>query len=637
MKGMAVIIIMGLLFLSAGCQGGQGTARQGKSFYVSALKGSDVNPGTEDQPFQTLAKAVSVLQPGSVLYVMAGTYRETLSAPSGNLTGKIQIMAYQDEQPVISGAEEIFADWLPHEGQIYKTPLTGAAFNQLFVDGKMMTTARWPNAISDPDMVLDMERAKTTGGDANLVLDSNLPVGDWVGGKIYIWPGDGWISFVKEIKAYNPGQGLTVMSSFSNDDSYGTAKPYTPRADNDYFIFGRLAGLDVPNEWVIEDSYLYLYAPDGKSPKTHRVEYRARDFGIDLKGREYVEISGISLFAAAITMENANHCVIDRCHQKYHEHFEDTDGYAATFTHHLNHVSGSHNVWKNSEIAFAAGDGIRLDGSENVIDNMLIHDIDYSGAWFAGVMGQPGRNKNNVPDGGDTEPLIISSCNNVTVTRSTIFNCGRNAISHHKTGKFDITYNDLSHASKLVKDCGLTSAWGTDGQGSTIAFNWLHDNIGTYTAGVYLDNYCRNFNIHHNVIWNCSWAGIQLNSWSRNNNVYNNTILGCGNAFMNYTYPGDIPDQSGTRIFNNLFEDPRTYVYGKNGPWLSHNITQLARARIDARFVPLRGTALIDGGTIVPGIDISFHGKAPDVGAYEYGDTYWTPGSTLKELSMTLN
>ena len=483
-------------------------------YYVSAISGKNDNPGSELQPFKTLVKAVSVLTPGCTLYIMNGTYRETLSPPSGSSSKSIMIKAYKDNTPIISGADLLqAADWSIYKGHIYKTPYTAKTFEQLFVDGKMMTIARWPNANSNPDKVLDMQRAKTTKGNQSSISDPNLPDGDWSGGKIYIWPGAAWISFVREIKHYTPGKSLTVTKDFVVDDPHAEDKPYCPRTGNDYFIFGKLAGLDVPNEWVIENGNLYLYTPDGNSPAQHKFEYRTRDYGINLKDKNYVTVSGISIFAAAITMENANNCTIDACNQKYHEYFDDTDGYNATFTHRLNYVSGSNNVWKNSEIAYSAGDGIRLDGNDNIIDNMLIHDIDYSGCWFAGVMGQPGKNKDNVPDKANTSPSIVSTCNNVTVTHSTIYNCGRNAILHHKTGKFDITYNDLSNASKLVKDCGLTSTFGSDGKGSIIAYNWLHDNVGTYTAGIYLDCYNRNFVIHNNVIWNCSWAGIQLNGY----------------------------------------------------------------------------------------------------------------------------
>jgi parallel beta-helix repeat protein len=47
----------------------------GKSFYVSALKGSDNNPGTIAEPFLTIQHAVGLCNAGDTVYVMEGVYR----------------------------------------------------------------------------------------------------------------------------------------------------------------------------------------------------------------------------------------------------------------------------------------------------------------------------------------------------------------------------------------------------------------------------------------------------------------------------------------------------------------------------------------------------------------------------------
>ncbi len=46
----------------------------GRKLYVSALRGSDSNPGTGKAPFFTIQKAVDVSAPGDIIYVMKGTY-----------------------------------------------------------------------------------------------------------------------------------------------------------------------------------------------------------------------------------------------------------------------------------------------------------------------------------------------------------------------------------------------------------------------------------------------------------------------------------------------------------------------------------------------------------------------------------
>lgn len=71
-------------------------------WFVSTT-GSDANPGTVDLPFATLPKAISVAQPGQIIYLRGGTYshgstiRFTNSGTAGN---RISLLAYPGEKPV---------------------------------------------------------------------------------------------------------------------------------------------------------------------------------------------------------------------------------------------------------------------------------------------------------------------------------------------------------------------------------------------------------------------------------------------------------------------------------------------------------------------------------------------------------
>jgi hypothetical protein len=77
-------------------------------FYVSPT-GSDSNPGTLDEPFQTIDKAVSLITAGTIIYLCGGTY--TVSAEidllsSGTDGNPICIEAYNDEKPVLDFSSE---------------------------------------------------------------------------------------------------------------------------------------------------------------------------------------------------------------------------------------------------------------------------------------------------------------------------------------------------------------------------------------------------------------------------------------------------------------------------------------------------------------------------------------------------
>jgi len=75
---------------------------QAGTFYYVATNGSDSNPGTEAQPFRTIAKGASSLGPGDTLYVRGGIYYEQVDvSASGTADNQITIAAYPGEQPVI--------------------------------------------------------------------------------------------------------------------------------------------------------------------------------------------------------------------------------------------------------------------------------------------------------------------------------------------------------------------------------------------------------------------------------------------------------------------------------------------------------------------------------------------------------
>ena len=74
----------------------------GNTYYTAppASGGSDSNPGTISQPFATIAKGTSVLTPGDLLLIRAGTFVEGISSiPSGNAAKRVRIAAFPGYQP----------------------------------------------------------------------------------------------------------------------------------------------------------------------------------------------------------------------------------------------------------------------------------------------------------------------------------------------------------------------------------------------------------------------------------------------------------------------------------------------------------------------------------------------------------
>jgi len=91
------------------------SAAQATIYYV-ATTGSDSNPGTLAQPFRTIAKGVSVLEPGDTTFVRAGTYAEgintfSLNFPSGtSWVSPVKLAAYPGESVTMrpGGGDSVF-------------------------------------------------------------------------------------------------------------------------------------------------------------------------------------------------------------------------------------------------------------------------------------------------------------------------------------------------------------------------------------------------------------------------------------------------------------------------------------------------------------------------------------------------
>ncbi len=79
--------------------------------YFVAPDGDDGNPGTEDQPWRTLAYAAAQVAAGDTVYLRQGTWTERLAPEtSGSEGAPITFAAYPGEQPVIDGSSVTLPD-----------------------------------------------------------------------------------------------------------------------------------------------------------------------------------------------------------------------------------------------------------------------------------------------------------------------------------------------------------------------------------------------------------------------------------------------------------------------------------------------------------------------------------------------
>jgi parallel beta-helix repeat protein len=101
----------------------------GHVVYYVAPNGNDNNPGTLTSPWRTLSKAAEMIEPGVLVYLRGGIYREAVEfSRSGTHDYPIKILAYQGETPIIDGNNYD----LPHQDGGALLEISG---NYIYVSG----------------------------------------------------------------------------------------------------------------------------------------------------------------------------------------------------------------------------------------------------------------------------------------------------------------------------------------------------------------------------------------------------------------------------------------------------------------------------------------------------------------------
>lgn len=104
------------------------TACAGREYHVSPA-GSDKNNGSAKAPFKTISSAAQVAQPGDVITVHEGIYRERVNPPRGGTSGskRITYRAAEGENVIIKGSE-LVKGWERVEGDTWKVVIPNSFF-----------------------------------------------------------------------------------------------------------------------------------------------------------------------------------------------------------------------------------------------------------------------------------------------------------------------------------------------------------------------------------------------------------------------------------------------------------------------------------------------------------------------------
>ncbi|HSH16008.1 MAG TPA: right-handed parallel beta-helix repeat-containing protein [Verrucomicrobiae bacterium] len=97
--------------------------------YHVALSGNDTDEGLFAKPFKSISAAARVAQPGDVVTVHAGTYRERVTPPRGGESDSRRIIyrAAPGEQVEIKGSE-VVTNWVQVQDDVWKVSLPNTFF-----------------------------------------------------------------------------------------------------------------------------------------------------------------------------------------------------------------------------------------------------------------------------------------------------------------------------------------------------------------------------------------------------------------------------------------------------------------------------------------------------------------------------
>jgi hypothetical protein len=591
------------------------------TFYVST-SGSDTALGSPSRPFRTIQHAAALTQPGDTVLVRGGTYRETVKPPrSGTSSAPITFKPYGSEQVTISGANFV-TGWSAYRGSIYKSGQwwdLGFGNNQVFVDGRMMVEARWPNTTLDLNHPRKANADNITvtspaGADpaAATLTDSALTqaAGTWDGATIHIMSGHGWVGQTGVVVHSEPGR---LTYTYKPLDQ----KNQVPRAGDEYHLMGKSVALDSAGEWFRDaaSGTVYLRTPSSDNPGNHTVEVKRRQYAFDLRGRSYVDVEGFDLFAATIITSSSSRRVrLTGLDAKYVSHFTlKPDPWGQQQKPHTSGILllGTDSMIKDSTITYSAGNGVFLGGSRNRVENCVISNVDYNAGDEAGVytLG-PGH----------------------IVSRNTIFNTGRSGVVHRYSPAAKILNNLIHDLMLQTTDGGGTYTWGSDGADSNgtpteIAYNVIYNvhSGGFGSAGVYLDNFSQHHVVHHNVTYDCDY-GLKMNPPNSSNFIYNNTFSGTKYSVAS----SGTREMAGSVFRNNLFTNSVQIGPGAISQSNGYRGTDWRFVNAGAGDFHLRSDSpAIDKGLLIPPYTNGYAGRAPDWGAYESGRTSWTAGARL--------
>ncbi len=622
--------------------------------YYVATNGNDNADGlTLSSPFLTIQKAADVVQPGDIVNVRAGVYREMVNMKQNNVI----YQAYNGELVTINGSD-VLLNWQLTQGATYQTTMDWNVSlkwgtNQLFLDQKMIDWVRWPQQTASDIVLPTNARANdvTVNGNFFTIIDRNFnePDGRWVGAQIWVnlsnlgFDGQGWTG---RITATNrAAHSITV--NFREAPRLGN-QAWNVGENTEYYLFDpTFAGITATGgvdailkngQWYKSGNTIYVKATNGLAPNqtgegTNVVEAKRRHFAFyPSTTRSGYTIKNFDLFGCSITTDNnplsgrdlvleaANNIIIENINAKYISHQTDMSGNWQD--QHYNWsglvLRGRNNILRNCNIQYAATSAVSVSGFGNKVLNNTIAHTNYmcsnSGSLNTGFI-----------------------CKDAEIAYNTIYNTTMMGINYKYSENSDINtphiyrihHNTLYNFMRRSGDSGAIDMVGQDGKWIRVDHNIMYSTLpyqfGGMVHGIYFD-YGGGPNIDighytadHNIVYDIP-SPMLVNSM-KYVNIFNNVLISTerhpiegGNAGI------------ACYIQNNIFSEPLNRNF-MNEAVITNNIFNASGPVLNSLFVDaangnfkLKSTAsdAIDKGISVGVFDTNVIDGKPDIGAIEY-------------------
>lgn len=526
-------------------------------FYVSP-KGSDENPGSEQEPFATLERArdavrelkrtESVPQGGLTIWLQGGDYirEETLqltSEDSGSSESPIVWRAYQDARARILGGR-IVTGFKPVKDQSIRDRLPESArdnvvvadlraqgiddygalrsrgfgrptipsHGELFFDRHPMTLARWPNA-GDWDHIKDFPRDAsaddghgTTIGSlsAGFFYESDRP-SRWKD-TAHVWIHGYWT--YDWANSYEQIDELDAERHFVR-----TKEPYGlygfSKGQRIYYL-NILEELDQPGEWYVDvqSGLLYFWPPAPVETGEVLFSMLEQPF-IRLNGASHIILRGIVFEAArgnAIEITGGENNRVIGCL------IRNIGNWAVTIVGGKNHGVQSCDIIDTGDggVSLSGGDRQTLTPAGHFVDNC---HFQRQGRWSKCYV-----------------PAITMNGVGSRASHNLIHDHPHAAILFGGNDHL-IEFNEIHHIALETGDVGAIYT-GRDYtyRGNRIRHNYIHETggVGMGSMGVYMDDCVSGTEVFGNVFYKVHWA--MFIGGGRDHRVINNLFVDCDPA-----------------------------------------------------------------------------------------------------------